>query len=109
MGLLLNSALLFIAMLTILLGTIYPLILDALHLGTISVGAPYFNMVMMPLVFIIMVFMGFGPLCRWQQQAAKNIYGNMLLAKKFCISYYQLPLLCCGVLPVSLKLLPSSV
>src|SRR3989338_2417298 len=38
--LLLNSSLLSIAMLTILLGTVYPLILDALHLGSISVGAP---------------------------------------------------------------------
>ncbi len=57
-ALLINSALLFIAMLTILLGTLYPLILDALHLGVISVGAPYFNKVMMPLVLITLVLMG---------------------------------------------------
>lgn len=74
MALLLNSALLFVAMTTILLGTLYPLILDALHLGTISVGAPYFNMVMMPLVFVVMAFMGIGALLHWQQQSLKNLW-----------------------------------
>ncbi len=68
-SLLINSVLLFIAMTTILLGTLYPLILDALKLGSISVGAPYFNLVMMPMVFITMVFMGLGALTRWQSQA----------------------------------------
>jgi cytochrome c-type biogenesis protein CcmF len=84
MSLLLNSSLLFLAMLTILLGTLYPLILDALHLGTISVGAPYFNKVMMPIVLIIMVFMGFGPMCRWQEQALKTFL--IQSAKKMVIS-----------------------
>lgn len=68
-ALLLNSALLFVAMTTILLGTLYPLVLDALHLGTISVGAPYFNKVMLPLVLIIMAFMGIGVFMHWQQQS----------------------------------------
>ncbi len=67
-SLLLNSGLLIIAMLTILLGTIYPLIIDALHMDAISVGAPYFNLVMAPLTLILMTFMGIGPLCQWQQQ-----------------------------------------
>lgn len=87
-GLLLNSVLLFVAMLTILLGTLYPLILDSLHLGTISVGAPYFNMVLTPLVFITMAIMGLGPLCHWQAEklnslwrlALKNIIFSMLAA-----------------------------
>lgn len=72
-GLLLNSSLVFVAMLTILLGTLYPLIIDALHLGAISVGAPYFNIVMAPLVFIVMGFMGFIPFCRWQEMTAKEL------------------------------------
>ena len=80
-ALLLNSALLITAMTTILLGTLYPLILDALQLGTISVGAPYFNRVMMPLLFILMLCMGAGVLLHWEkasfrlfsQQAAKKI------------------------------------
>jgi cytochrome c-type biogenesis protein CcmF len=59
-GLLLNSAFLTTAMLTVLLGTLYPMILEALHINLISVGAPYFNSVMMPLVFIMMIIMGFS-------------------------------------------------
>lgn len=68
-SLLINSVLLTIAMATILLGTVYPLIMDALHLGSVSVGAPYFNLVMLPLLFILMLAMGAGVLCRWQEQA----------------------------------------
>lgn len=73
-SLLANSSLLFVAMLTVLIGTLYPLIVDALHLGAISVGAPYFNKVMLPLVFIAMILMGFGPLCRWQEQPLRNLW-----------------------------------
>ncbi|VVC74871.1 Cytochrome c-type biogenesis protein CcmF [Aquicella siphonis] len=73
MMLLLNSALLFVAMTTILLGTLYPLILDALKLGTISVGAPYFNKVMLPLVMIVMMLMGLGVLTHWQQSSIKSL------------------------------------
>lgn len=83
-GLLLNSTLLFIAMLTVLLGTLYPLILDALHFGSISVGAPYFNKVMTPLVFIIMLFMGFVPLCYWHDQSTPPLW--LQVGKKLCIS-----------------------
>ena len=74
MALLINSALLTLAMVTILLGTLYPLILDALQAGTISVGAPYFNTVMAPLVLITMTAMGFGVLCRWKNQTAKELW-----------------------------------
>lgn len=72
-SLLLNSGLLITAMLTILLGTLFPLIVDALHMEAISVGAPYFNMVMAPLIFVLMTFMGIGPLCQWQQQALRPL------------------------------------
>lgn len=71
-SLIVNSALLMIAMATILLGTLYPLIVDALHLGSISVGAPYFNIVMLPLLFILMAAMGAGALCRWQGQTLRE-------------------------------------
>lgn len=96
MGLLINSALLIVAMSTILLGTLYPMILDALHLGTISVGAPYFNLVMAPLVFIVMAAMGFAVLCQWQkqspytlwQQSWKKLLGGLIFAAVF-IRYFS--------------------
>lgn len=94
MALLLNSALLSLAMLTVLLGTLYPLIIDALHLGTISVGAPYFNKVMTPLVFVVMFFMGFGVLCHWQQQSFKNLLQLAYKKILFSISMSLILLYC---------------
>lgn len=75
--LLLNSALLCLAMLTVLIGTLYPLIIDALHLGTISVGAPYFNIVMLPINIVVMIFMGIAPFCKWQKQDLKELMNNI--------------------------------
>ena len=61
-----NNVLLVVVTTTILLGTLYPLLLDALGLGKISVGPPYFNSVFVPLITIIAVLMGIGPLARWK-------------------------------------------
>lgn len=84
-SLLLNSILLFIALITVLLGTLYPLILDALLLGSISVGAPYFNTVMFPIILIMMFAMGAGALCRWQEDTMKNLWRKM--RNKLVISF----------------------
>ncbi len=62
-----NNVLLVVATATILLGTLYPLILDALELGKISVGPPYFNAVFVPLMIPLIVILGIGPLSRWKQ------------------------------------------
>jgi cytochrome c-type biogenesis protein CcmF len=77
-GLLLNSALLFIAMATILLGTLYPIILDSLGLGSISIGAPYFNAVISPLILLLMALMGYVPFCHWQQENAGYLVKKIL-------------------------------
>ncbi|MBD5769859.1 heme lyase CcmF/NrfE family subunit [Marinomonas colpomeniae] len=63
--LLLNNILLTVLTLTVLLGTLYPLLFDALGLGKISVGAPYFNSVFTPIALLLIVFMGVGPLSKW--------------------------------------------
>ncbi|HVE44245.1 MAG TPA: heme lyase CcmF/NrfE family subunit [Gammaproteobacteria bacterium] len=73
MALLCNSALLIIAMLTILLGTLYPLIIEVLQYGVISVGPPYFNTVMTPLLFLLMLLMSIGPLSEWQKQHGRQL------------------------------------
>ena len=65
--LLFNSILLLVAMLTVLLGTIYPLIMEALNLGKLSVGAPYFNAVFIPVMTPLVIFLGFGVLSKWKQ------------------------------------------
>jgi len=51
----------------VLLGTLYPLLLDALNLGKISVGPPYFDTVFVPLMIPVVFLMGVGPMARWKQ------------------------------------------
>jgi cytochrome c-type biogenesis protein CcmF len=90
----LNSGLFFIAMLTVLLGTLYPLIFDAFHWGEISVGPPYFNKVLLPLLIVTLILMGLAPLCEWKdqslfslyQKAIKKILLSMLIAGFFIFS-----------------------
>ncbi|ETI58204.1 heme lyase CcmF/NrfE family subunit [Marinomonas profundimaris] len=78
--LLLNNILLTVLTLTVLLGTLYPLIFDALDLGKISVGAPYFNSVFTPVALLLIVFMGIGPLSKWHNTPLSVIVGPCLLS-----------------------------
>src|SRR5256712_7801744 len=65
--LLTNNVLLIVAAGSVLLGTLYPLFIDALNLGKLSVGPPYFNSVFVPLMAPAMFLMGVGPIARWKQ------------------------------------------
>jgi len=65
--LLVNNVLLIVAMASVLLGTLYPLFLDALGLGKISVGPPYFDTVFVPLMTPAIFLMGIGPLAQWKK------------------------------------------
>ena len=65
-SLLANNVLLTVASASVLLGTLYPLFLDALGLGKISVGPPYFEAVFVPLMTPVVVLMAFGPFLRWK-------------------------------------------
>ncbi len=62
-----NNVMLVVAMATVLLGTLYPLLLDALGLGKISVGPPYFDSVFVPIMTPLVFLMGIGPLASWRQ------------------------------------------
>jgi cytochrome c-type biogenesis protein CcmF len=64
----LGIVLLVIAAFSVLLGTFYPLIYEMLQQGTISVGAPYFNSIFIPLACLIVVLMGLAPLLDWRQR-----------------------------------------
>jgi cytochrome c-type biogenesis protein CcmF len=61
-----NNVMLVVAMGTVLLGTLYPLALDALGMGKISVGPPYFDSVFVPIMTPLVFLMGIGPLARWK-------------------------------------------
>jgi cytochrome c-type biogenesis protein CcmF len=65
--LLLNNILLAVAAAAVLVGTLYPLALDALGLGRISVGPPYFNRVFLPLIVPLFVLVGIGPYVNWKR------------------------------------------
>jgi cytochrome c-type biogenesis protein CcmF len=65
--LLTNNVLLIAALGAVLLGTLYPLFLDALDLGKISVGPPYFDTVFVPLMTPAIFLMGIGPLAQWKK------------------------------------------
>ncbi|HTS55697.1 MAG TPA: heme lyase CcmF/NrfE family subunit [Burkholderiales bacterium] len=65
-ALLVNNVLLVVAAAAVVLGTLYPLFLDALGLGKISVGPPYFESVFVPLMTPAVFLMGVGPLMRWK-------------------------------------------
>jgi len=71
--LLANSALLLVACGAVMLGTLYPLFLDALGLGKISVGPPYFDSVFMPLMAPAILLAGIGPLIAWRKGDAAQL------------------------------------
>jgi cytochrome c-type biogenesis protein CcmF len=74
--LLLNNILLIVATGVVLLGTLYPLFLDALGLGTVSVGPPYFNSVFLIPMLPLAVLLGAGMHASWL-----TMQGNALLQK----------------------------
>jgi cytochrome c-type biogenesis protein CcmF len=71
--LLANSVLLVVATGAVLLGTIYPLIIDALNLGKLSVGPPYFNAVFAPLLVPVVFLMIPGSVARWRDANLRDI------------------------------------
>jgi cytochrome c-type biogenesis protein CcmF len=72
-ALLANNVLLVVAAGSVLLGTLYPLALDALDLGKISVGPPYFETVWVPLMAPAVFLMGVGPLMRWKSASIPDL------------------------------------
>jgi cytochrome c-type biogenesis protein CcmF len=71
--LLANNVILVAALGAVLLGTLYPLFMDAMGLGKISVGPPYFNAVFVPLMAPGLFLMAIGPLARWKEASLPDI------------------------------------
>ena len=70
--LLVNNLLLITATTVVLLGTLFPLVADALKLGKISVGPPYFNALFVPVTLVLLAFLGLGSLVNWKRHQAKE-------------------------------------
>jgi len=75
--LLLNNIMLVTAAASILLGTLYPLMLDALGMGKISVGSPYFSSVFAPIMAPIFLLAGLSPLVGWRDASAVAVFRRL--------------------------------
>ena len=73
MALLTNSVLLLVATLTVLLGTLYPLLLEAVSGTKISVGPPYFSRVFVPLMIPVVILVAIGPFLRWRKHRLNEL------------------------------------
>ena len=80
--LLTNNVLLVVACATVLLGTLYPLLIDALGVGKISVGPPYFNAVFVPVMTPVLFLMAIGPFARWKEAS----FGEILLTLRWAFA-----------------------
>ena len=72
-GILANNWLMTGACLIVFTGTLYPLAADSLNLGKISVGAPYYNRLIVPLALASLILLGIGPLLRWKNDRARRL------------------------------------
>jgi cytochrome c-type biogenesis protein CcmF len=100
--LLMNNVLLVVACGSVLLGTLYPLIIDALNLGKLSVGPPYFNAVFVPIMVPLLVLVAVGPIARWKHAELKEMLARLRLALLVAvIAGVALPILMGGWTPMT--------
>nr|AMK59223.1 cytochrome c-type biogenesis protein CcmF [uncultured bacterium UPO46] len=78
--LLVNNVLLVVAAGSVLLGTLYPLLIDALGLGKLSVGPPYFNAIFVPVMVPLLLLIAIGPLARWKQADPREMARRLRLS-----------------------------
>lgn len=78
--LVINNAIILISTLVVLLGTLYPIIADAFNLGQVSVGAPYFNALFVPLTWLLLIAMGMGSNIRWKKDTRPLLGVGMVIA-----------------------------
>ena len=75
---LLNNVLLVAATFTVFFGTVFPLLSEAVKGAKVSVGAPFFNQVNIPLFLSLIFLMGVGPLIAWRRASFDNLKRNFL-------------------------------
>ncbi len=73
MALLTNNLLLVGACSIVFIGTLFPLLVDVLQMGKLSVGPPYFNTLFVPLTLALLLTLGIGPLLRWKQDDGERL------------------------------------
>ena len=81
-ALVLNNLLLVAALATVFLGTFYPILLDLIDGSKISVGAPFFELTFTPIMCLLILFMGIGPMMKWRDESLKRLRGPIMFALK---------------------------
>jgi cytochrome c-type biogenesis protein CcmF len=71
--LLLNNVLFAVAAAAVLLGTVYPMVIDALGMGKLSVGPPYFDTVFVPLMIPLLVILPLGTMAHWKRASLREL------------------------------------
>ena len=92
-ALVMNNFLLMVATATVFLGTFYPLFIDMVTRDKITVGAPYFNLTFIPIMLILIAFMGVGPVLKWRRDDLTRLKGfftrsAILIAVIAALNYY---------------------
>ncbi len=77
-GILIMITFLLSAALAIMLGIFYPMITELFFKERISVGEPYFNMIVVPITLVLMVIMVFAPILKWQRESMRNLFKRSL-------------------------------
>ncbi len=100
--LLANNILLVVALAAVLLGTLYPLVLDTLALGKLSVGPPYFESVFYPLMAPALFLIGVGPIARWREARVPELAHRLRWALAVAVvASLALPLTVDGFRPLT--------
>ncbi len=101
MALLGNNLFLCGAALVVFTGTLFPLFVDVMGLGKLSVGPPYFNTLFIPLTMGLLALLGVGPLLHWKQDRLSRLPRWMLPGGAVCLVLgFALPWLLTGRVPV---------
>ena len=85
-GLLLNNLILAAATGTVLFGTLYPLLLEALTGDKISVGPPFFNAAFVPMMLVLVLFMGIGPFLSWKRADIGGVLQRVRFVALLCLA-----------------------
>ena len=83
--LLANNLIFAVSAIVVLLGTLFPLLMDALGQGKYSVGPPYFNAVFVPAMALLAPFMAAGPISRWKQDSSKRWLTELGVPAVVCV------------------------